>query len=196
MIPEVVAPCAPDATDFVIGTRIKGPANRVAFLYSDPCRTSPRAHFIRIVYGVRFTDMSPFRAIGRERLAALGMREDGFGWNLEMQMRAAAAGPSLRRSSGWPALPARWGLESFRQPPRFREGCWVLFRTFLRLASGLRRGSVLQTAIELQDGVVLVRRPDFASSASWQMAHAGARHEEEAHRENRNMYCQGNSCGC
>jgi hypothetical protein len=36
--------------------------------------------------------MSPFRAIRRDRLLRLGMREMTYGWNLEMQMRAAAAG--------------------------------------------------------------------------------------------------------
>ena len=40
----------------------------------------------------RFTDMSPFRAIRLDRLRALGMSEQTYGWNLEMQMRAAAAG--------------------------------------------------------------------------------------------------------
>jgi hypothetical protein len=43
-------------------------------------------------YGVRYTDMSPFRAIRRSALARLGMREMTYGWNLEMQMRAARAG--------------------------------------------------------------------------------------------------------
>jgi hypothetical protein len=36
--------------------------------------------------------MCPFRAIRRDALLALGMREETYGWNLEMQMRAARAG--------------------------------------------------------------------------------------------------------
>ena len=36
--------------------------------------------------------MCAFRAIRRETLLALGMREMTYGWNLEMQMRAARAG--------------------------------------------------------------------------------------------------------
>jgi hypothetical protein len=36
--------------------------------------------------------MSPFRAIRRDGLEKLGMREKTYGWNLEMQMRAARAG--------------------------------------------------------------------------------------------------------
>jgi len=44
---------------------------------------------ITLRYGVRYTDMCAFRAIGREHLLKLGMREMTYGWNLEMQMRAA-----------------------------------------------------------------------------------------------------------
>jgi hypothetical protein len=47
---------------------------------------------LRVTYGVRFTDMSPFRAMRVDRLRLLHMAEPTYGWNLEMQMRAAAAG--------------------------------------------------------------------------------------------------------
>jgi hypothetical protein len=57
---------------------------------------------------VRYTDMCAFRAIRRDRLLALGMREMTYGWNIEMQMRAARAGlrileipvPYRRRTGG------------------------------------------------------------------------------------------------
>jgi len=45
-----------------------------------------------LLYGVRYTDMCAFRAIRRDTLLKLGMRELTYGWNLEMQMRAARAG--------------------------------------------------------------------------------------------------------
>ena len=44
------------------------------------------------LYGVTYTDMCAFRAIRRDALLRLGMREMTYGWNLEMQMRAARAG--------------------------------------------------------------------------------------------------------
>jgi hypothetical protein len=47
---------------------------------------------LRLLYGVRYTDMCPFRAIRRDALAKLNMREQTYGWNLEMQMKAARAG--------------------------------------------------------------------------------------------------------
>jgi hypothetical protein len=45
-----------------------------------------------LLYGFRYTDMCAFRAIRRDTLIKLGMREMTYGWNLEMQMRAARAG--------------------------------------------------------------------------------------------------------
>jgi hypothetical protein len=47
---------------------------------------------MRLLYGVRYTDMCALRAIRRDALMQLGMRELTYGWNLEMQMRAARAG--------------------------------------------------------------------------------------------------------
>ena len=47
---------------------------------------------MQLLYGVRYTDMCPFRAIRRDALAKLDMREETYGWNLEMQMKAARAG--------------------------------------------------------------------------------------------------------
>jgi hypothetical protein len=47
---------------------------------------------IWLLYGIRYTDMCAYRAIRRNALLALGMRELTYGWNLEMQMRVARAG--------------------------------------------------------------------------------------------------------
>ena len=44
-----------------------------------------------LIDGVRYTDMCALRAIRRDVLLRLGMREMTYGWNLEMQMRAARA---------------------------------------------------------------------------------------------------------
>jgi hypothetical protein len=47
---------------------------------------------MRMLYRVRYTDMCALRAIRRDALLCLGMREMTYGWNIEMQMRAARAG--------------------------------------------------------------------------------------------------------
>ena len=51
---------------------------------------------MRLLYGVRYTDMCAFRAIRRDLLLGLGLREMTYGWNIEMQMRAARAGLRIR----------------------------------------------------------------------------------------------------
>ena len=76
---------------------------------------------MRLVYGVRFTDMSPFRAMRVAQLRALGMSEVTYGWNLEMQMRVAAAGLRILRNSGGPSLPPRRRVEGFGQSRRRAE---------------------------------------------------------------------------
>jgi hypothetical protein len=94
---------------------------------------------LRLFDGVRFTDMSPFRAIRRDALAKLGMREPTYGWNLEMLMRVAAAGlPALeiavgqrRRAGGVSKVSGNLlaGLQA----------AWSIAATFIRLAPTLRR---------------------------------------------------------
>ena len=58
------------------------------------------AHFVglllRVLQGVRYTDMGPFRAIRRASLEAMGMSELTYGWNLEMQIKAAQHGLRIR----------------------------------------------------------------------------------------------------
>jgi hypothetical protein len=76
---------------------------------------------MRLVYGVRFTDMSPFRAMRAAQLRGLGMSEQTYGWNLEMQMRVAAAGLRISRGAGRSPLPARRRLEGFGQSRRGLE---------------------------------------------------------------------------
>jgi hypothetical protein len=45
-----------------------------------------------LLYGQRYTDMCAYRAIRRDCRARLDMREMTYGWNIEMQMKAARAG--------------------------------------------------------------------------------------------------------
>ena len=47
---------------------------------------------MRWMYGVRFTDLGPFRAIRRSSLDKLGMRDRNFGWTIEMQIKAHTNG--------------------------------------------------------------------------------------------------------
>lgn len=87
----VVGPVAANAADFVMGSRLRGKREPGSMTPQQLVAGWIAGVLMRIVYGVRFTDMSPFRAMRLARLRALGMREETYGWNLEMQMRVAAA---------------------------------------------------------------------------------------------------------
>jgi glycosyltransferase involved in cell wall biosynthesis len=92
MIPALLAPLERGEADFVVGTRLRGAREPGSLAPAQIVAGHLAGVLIRLRYGVRFTDMSPFRAIRRDALDRLGMREETFGWNLEMQMRAAAMG--------------------------------------------------------------------------------------------------------
>ena len=92
MVPAVLAPIERGEADFVLGSRLRGPRERGSPAPAQLIAGHLAGVLLRLRYGVRFTDMSPFRAIRRDTLESLGMREETFGWNLEMQMRIAATG--------------------------------------------------------------------------------------------------------
>jgi glycosyltransferase involved in cell wall biosynthesis len=80
------------AYDFVIGSRARGPREPGSMASHQILAGLAAGALIKLLYGVRYTDMCAFRAIRRDTLLKLGMRELTYGWNLEMQMRAARAG--------------------------------------------------------------------------------------------------------
>jgi len=88
---RLLAPIADGAADMVIGSRPLG---------AEPGSLTPVQRFgnalscwlIRRLWGVRFTDLGPFRAITRPALARLEMQDRNFGWTVEMQVRAAGRG--------------------------------------------------------------------------------------------------------
>ena len=76
----------------MIGSRTRGQRESGSMNFQQVFAGRIAGLLMRLVYGVRYTDMCPFRAIRRDALARLGMKEKTYGWNLEMQMRAARAG--------------------------------------------------------------------------------------------------------
>jgi glycosyltransferase involved in cell wall biosynthesis len=93
--PEIMArlvdPIAEGTYDFVIGSRTRGRRERGSLNFQQVLAGRGAGLLTRALYGIWFTDMCPFRAIRRDVLDDLGMREQTYGWNLEMQMRAARA---------------------------------------------------------------------------------------------------------
>jgi glycosyltransferase involved in cell wall biosynthesis len=92
LMERLVRPIAENRYDFVIGSRTRGQREAGSMNLQQIFSGRIAGWLLRLLYGVKYTDMSPFRAIRREVLQRLGMREQTYGWNLEMQMRVARAG--------------------------------------------------------------------------------------------------------
>jgi glycosyltransferase involved in cell wall biosynthesis len=91
-MPALVEPIRRGTHDFVIGSRTRGKREPASMNAQQIFAGRLAGLLIRMLYGVRYTDMCPFRAIRRDCLQKLGMREQTYGWNLEMQMKAARVG--------------------------------------------------------------------------------------------------------
>jgi glycosyltransferase involved in cell wall biosynthesis len=103
-LPRLLEPIARGEADLVLGSRVLDGA-RV-----EPGALSPQARagnliattMIRALYGVRFTDLGPYRAIRFDALTALGMRDLDWGWTAEMQVKAVRQKLRVRE------VPASW----------------------------------------------------------------------------------------
>jgi glycosyltransferase involved in cell wall biosynthesis len=89
---QLVDPIAAGESDFVIGSRTRGQREPGSMNFQQVFAGKIAGWLMSILYGVRYTDMCPFRAIPRDALEKLSMKEETYGWNLEMQMKAAHAG--------------------------------------------------------------------------------------------------------
>ena len=90
-MPQLVDPIIGGNFEFVIGSRTRGQREPGSMNFQQIFAGKFAGWLMSVLYGVRYTDMCPFRAIRREAFEKLSMREETYGWNLEMQMKAARA---------------------------------------------------------------------------------------------------------
>ena len=95
-LPRLLDPILAGAADFTIGSRIRGRREPGSMLPSQVFAAHLVGNLLRLVPSVRrharYTDMGAFRAIRRSSLEQLRMSELTYGWNLEMQIKAAQHG--------------------------------------------------------------------------------------------------------
>jgi glycosyltransferase involved in cell wall biosynthesis len=91
-IAALIAPIEEGTCDFVIASRARGVREPGSMSWHQLLAGRVIGALIGLFYGARYTDMCALRAIRRDTLLKLGMREMTYGWNLEMQMRVARAG--------------------------------------------------------------------------------------------------------
>jgi glycosyltransferase involved in cell wall biosynthesis len=91
-LPSLIAPILAGEADLVIGSRILGRREPGALLPQARAGNLVACAMIRLLYGHRFTDLGPFRAIRWEALERLKMSDPNFGWTAEMQVKALRHG--------------------------------------------------------------------------------------------------------
>src|SRR5690606_36431624 len=95
-LPLLVKPILAGQADFVVVSRARGRAERGALLPHARCGNWLACTLMRLFWGYRWTDLGPFRAIRRDVLRKLKMRDRNFGWTVEMQIKAVRAGLRCR----------------------------------------------------------------------------------------------------
>ena len=90
-LPRLAGPVLDGTRDFVIASRTRGVRVPGSMNWHQVLAGAVAGRLMGALYGVRYTDMCAFRVIRRDTLQALGMTEMTYGWNIEMQMKAARA---------------------------------------------------------------------------------------------------------
>lgn len=91
LIGQIAAPVVEGRYDFVLASRTRGEREPGAMLWHQLLAGRFAGFRMGPLYGVRHFDMCAFRAISWTALKNLDLREMTYGWNIEMQMRAARA---------------------------------------------------------------------------------------------------------
>jgi hypothetical protein len=91
-MPRLLRPILEDRADMVIGSRTLGTAEHGALTPQQVVGNRLACLLMRVVLGVGYTDLGPFRAIRLASLMALEMEDRSYGWTVEMQMKAIHRG--------------------------------------------------------------------------------------------------------
>lgn len=89
---SLVEPIARNEADLVLGSRVLGQREAGSLTPQQRFGNWLATTLMRLIWGVRYTDLGPYRAVRVDALRALGMADRNYGWTIEMQIRAAVAG--------------------------------------------------------------------------------------------------------
>ena len=84
----IIHPIREGRAEFVIGSRLLGTTERGALTVAQRFGNRLATGLIHLIWGGRFTDLGPFRAITRSAYDRLNMNAPTYGWTVEMQVRA------------------------------------------------------------------------------------------------------------
>jgi glycosyltransferase involved in cell wall biosynthesis len=139
LLERIAGPILAGTHDFVLASRTRGAREPGSMLWHQVLAGRIAGLGMGMLYGARYSDMCAYRAIRKKTLQRLGMCEMTYGWNIEMQMKAARSG--LRILEVPMPYRCRFGGESKvagSLPGTLRAGGKIV-STYLRVATGMGR---------------------------------------------------------
>jgi glycosyltransferase involved in cell wall biosynthesis len=88
-IPLLLKPILDGNADLVIGSRALGQKEQGSMTPQQIFGNWLATRLLKLFYGVKFTDLGPFRAIRFSTLLQIDMQDKTYGWTVEMQLKAA-----------------------------------------------------------------------------------------------------------
>ncbi len=95
ILPELVTPILRDEADFVLGSRM-GPDGYQALSFLQRNGNRFACTLMRLIWGVEYTDLGPFRAISHRAYGMLEMKDRNYGWTIEMQIKVRQRGLRIK----------------------------------------------------------------------------------------------------
>jgi glycosyltransferase involved in cell wall biosynthesis len=91
-LPILLAPIIEKRADITIGSRLRGQRVAGALPWHQAFGNRLASSLIRVLYGVKITDLGPFRAARAHVLSELALEETTYGWAVEIILKGALAG--------------------------------------------------------------------------------------------------------
>jgi glycosyltransferase involved in cell wall biosynthesis len=91
-LPIILAPIIEGRADITLGSRLSAKSNSGALPWHQSFGNRLAAGLIGLLYGVKVSDLGPFRAGRADVLRALDLEEPTYGWAVEMILKGAIAG--------------------------------------------------------------------------------------------------------
>ncbi len=99
---KVIRPILDNDVDFVVGARTSALREKGSMTPQQTFGNGLATFLMRMIYGSKFTDLGPFRAIRYETLLSLGMEDKTYGWTVEMQLKV------LKKKIAYTEVPVRY----------------------------------------------------------------------------------------
>lgn len=99
---EITAPIINDQVDFVIGARVKRLREAGSMTIPQIFGNWLATTLMKLMFGAKFSDLGPFRAIKYDKLLGLNMEDKTYGWTVEMQLKA------LKQKLSYTEIPVKY----------------------------------------------------------------------------------------